>query len=98
MDEERQLGKTPGQPTKTNLDMVEDSHSAPEDNDRTKRGARVVGGTNAPPTVPPEFMKWKDLFEEETGLEALPKHQPWDHTITIMKGKTIPFGPLYALS
>ena len=59
---------------------------------------RTNGGSNAPPNIPKEFMKWKRLFQEETGLDALPKHQPWDHKISLQPGKDPPWGPLYALS
>lgn len=59
---------------------------------------RTTGGSNAPPEIPKEFQRWKRLFQEEEGLAALPKHQPWDHRINIEPGKKPPWGPLYALS
>ena len=37
---------------------------------------RIQGGTNAPPDIPEEFTKWKRLFQEETGADALPTHKP----------------------
>ena len=55
-------------------------------------------GSNAPLEIPREYNKWKRLFEEEEGKEALPKHQPWDHEIKLLLGKQPTFGPIYALS
>jgi len=59
---------------------------------------RTNGGSNAPPEIPKEFTRWKRLFQEEIGLDALPKHQPWDHKISLQPGKDPLWGPLYALS
>ena len=53
---------------------------------------------NDEPFVPQEYMKWKRLFIEPKGKEALPKRQPWDHQITLMEGKLPTFGPIYQLS
>ena len=58
---------------------------------------RTNGGSNAPPEIPKEFTRWKRLFQEETGLDALPKHQLWDHKISLQPSKDPLWGPLYAL-
>ena len=59
---------------------------------------RTNEGHDAPSDIPKEFQRWKRLFQEETGLDALPKHQPWDHKIRLQPDKDPPWGPLYALS
>jgi len=59
---------------------------------------RTKEGSHAPSEIPEEFKKWKRLFQEEEGLAALPRHQPWDHRIKLQPGKEPPWGPLYALS
>ena len=33
-------------------------------------------GSNVPLDIPREYWKWKRLFEEEEGADALPRHQP----------------------
>ena len=59
---------------------------------------RSIQGSNAPLEIPREYQKWKRLFEEEAGKEALPKHQPWDYEIKLELGKEPTFGPIYAQS
>ena len=39
------------------------------------REVRTNKGSNAPPSIPKEFKKWKHLFKEEIGLAALPKYK-----------------------
>jgi RNase H-like domain found in reverse transcriptase/Reverse transcriptase (RNA-dependent DNA polymerase)/Integrase zinc binding domain/Chromo (CHRromatin Organisation MOdifier) domain len=48
--------------------------------------------------IPTEYKKYELLFQEGPRNEALPKHQPWDHTIPIEKGRIPTFGPIYQLS
>ncbi|ELR10614.1 hypothetical protein GMDG_04883 [Pseudogymnoascus destructans 20631-21] len=48
--------------------------------------------------IPVEYKEYKQLFWEGPNEEALPKHQPWDHEIPIMEGKSPPFGPIYQMS
>ena len=93
-DEERQKREF-SQPTTTPNDG-----SGSTDTGKVQRGheVRTNGGSNVPPDIPEEFKRWKRLFQEETGLDALPKHQPWDHKIRLQPGKEPPWGPLYALS
>src|SRR5437764_13191104 len=38
------------------------------------------------------------LFSKIKGPEALPKHQPWDHTIPLQEGKQPTFRPVYSCS
>jgi transposase InsO family protein len=65
----------------------------------TKRDTlKGVEEKRATPEVPREYDKWSHLFKEETDERALPKHQPWDHEITLQEGKQPGFGPIYALS
>jgi transposase InsO family protein len=52
----------------------------------------------ATPVIPQEYKEFAKLFEEELGLEALPKHQPWDHEIVLEEGKTPGFQPIYGMS
>ena len=72
--------------------------SADTDKGTSDRQSRGRGGDNAPPGIPQEYQKWKRLFEEEEGLLALPKHQPWDHEIKLIPGSKPTFVPLYPLS
>jgi hypothetical protein len=66
--------------------------------DQASHKASGNRGSHAPLEIPQEYQKWKRLFEEEEGKEALPKHQPWDHEIKLVPGKEPTFGPIYALS
>ena len=66
--------------------------------DQASQRASDNRGSNAPLEIPREYQKWKRLFEEEAGKEALPKHQPWDHEIKLEPGKEPTFGPIYAQS
>ena len=95
-DEERQINQLNRQPT------PEPRQQGPNSTDTNKvqlgQQVRIKEGSHAPPGIPEEFKQWKKLFQEETGLEALPNHQPWDHKIRLQPGKDPPWGPLYALS
>ena len=62
------------------------------------KNAGNTGATSAPPTIPEEYKRWKYLFQEETDATALPRHQPWDHEITLQEGKQPTFGPIYAMA
>lgn len=42
--------------------------------------------------------KFPELFSNEQGIKALPKHQPWDHEIPLEEGAEIPFLPIIPLS
>ena len=33
--------------------------------------------------IPEKYRQFKSLFNKAKGLEALPKHQPWDYEIPI---------------
>ncbi|APA15655.1 hypothetical protein sscle_15g104250 [Sclerotinia sclerotiorum 1980 UF-70] len=48
--------------------------------------------------IPVQYQKYKKLFEERKGHEALPEHKPWDHEIVLEEGKMPPFGPIYPIS
>jgi Reverse transcriptase (RNA-dependent DNA polymerase) len=47
---------------------------------------------------PPEYKEFAKLFEDDTGLTALPQHQPWDHEIPLKPGTKPTYGPIYSLS
>jgi hypothetical protein len=49
-------------------------------------------------SVPSKYANFENLFKEEKGKEALPKHQSWDHKIPLMEGKTPTALPIYSLS
>ena len=36
--------------------------------------------------IPKEYQDFRDLFKHDKTITALPKHQPWDHEIKLMKG------------
>ena len=48
--------------------------------------------------LPSEYAEYGTLFKEEDPDEALPKHQPWDHEIKLIPGKTPTKKPIYPLS
>ncbi|EDO02460.1 hypothetical protein SS1G_04936 [Sclerotinia sclerotiorum 1980 UF-70] len=48
--------------------------------------------------IPVQYQKYKKLFEERKGHDALPEHKPWDHEIVLEEGKMPPFGPIYPMS
>ena len=48
--------------------------------------------------IPGKYRQFKSLFNKAKGSEALPKHQPWDHEISIQEGKQPTFGPVYSYS
>ena len=50
------------------------------------------------PSILKEYQRWTHLFEEGAPEKALPKHQPWDHEIPLIEGKTPTFGPIYQMS
>ena len=47
--------------------------------------------------VPVEYHELIDLFSEKA-VEKLPPHRPYDHTISVVEGKSPPYGPLYGMS
>ena len=48
--------------------------------------------------IPAAYKEYESLFREGPENEELPKHQPWDHEIPLVPGKTPMFGPLYQAS
>jgi hypothetical protein len=48
--------------------------------------------------IPEAYHEYKDLFQEEKGIEALPQHGQWDHEIPLEKDKEPPFSPIYQMS
>ena len=63
----------------------------------TDHEVRSQGGSDRS-SIPTEYQKWSYLFEEGAPEKALPKHQPWDHEIPLVEGKTPTFGPIYQMS
>lgn len=47
--------------------------------------------------LPEEFKDFVDVFSPKEA-ERLPPHRSYDHDIKLLEGKTLPFGPLYAMS
>jgi len=43
------------------------------------------------------YNNWEHLFQEKETIEALSKHQSWDHEIRLELGKQLTFEPIYAL-
>ncbi|KAI6789405.1 hypothetical protein KC331_g215 [Hortaea werneckii] len=80
---------------------IAEALSPPTDTDSGQSGHEIVrrsDGTHASSGLPKEYHKWKRLFEEEKGLNALPRHQPWDHKIELKPGAEPPWGPIYPQS
>lgn len=72
--------------------------SQPVDRAKQRNSLPTVQEQRATPNIPKEYRKFEKLFLEETGPEALPKHQEWDHEIVLEKGAKPPFLPIYGLS
>lgn len=51
-------------------------------------GGRMLAQANIE-ELPPEYMKYKELFLEKEGKAALPEHQQWDHRIPIKPGEEL---------
>ncbi|KAI7151490.1 hypothetical protein KC349_g9431 [Hortaea werneckii] len=98
IDEERQFCELERQPITYSDRNGKEMVSTDTEPAQPGRKVRDERRTNAPPEIPEEFKKWKPLFQEEEGLAALPRHQPWDHRIQLQPGKDPPWGPLYRLS
>ena len=47
--------------------------------------------------IPREYRNFLHLFGEKL-VAKLPNHRKFDHTIEILPGKEVPFGPIYPLS
>src|SRR5437763_14726448 len=47
-------------------------------------------------TLLKKYQQFANLFTKIKGPEALPKHQPWDHTIPLQEGKQPTFRPVYS--
>lgn len=65
--------------------------------------ARKIGRQRIPekrvtPNIPEAYRAYIEMFIEKEGTGALPKHQPWDHEIELLEGKTPGFVPIYKLS
>ena len=63
-----------------------------------KRDLHWLCATPDSNTVPVEYRKYTTLFKEDLPDEALPKHQPWDHTIPLVEGKQPTFGKIYPMN
>jgi hypothetical protein len=72
--------------------------SVPGTTPSQKNQTRIKETERAPPDIPKEYKEWEHLFTEVVDKTALPKHQPWDHEITLEAGKTPPFGPIYTMT
>lgn len=64
--------------------------------------ASTMAGVGAAPSkedgeLPPQYQDFQDVFSK-TSADALPPHAPWDHTIEIESGKSIPTSKIYPLS
>ena len=47
--------------------------------------------------IPERFRNYVPL-EHAEAAKRLPDHKPWDHSIDLVEGATLPWGPLYAMS
>jgi hypothetical protein len=80
----------------------------PQRREKLSQGRREVCATStepddlaqasSPTSIPVEYKEYEQLFREGPKDEALPKHQPWDHVIPLVEGKSPPFGPIYQMS
>ena len=47
--------------------------------------------------MPPEFEPDRDVFDEQ-GARGFPEHTKVEHSIPIIEGMKVPYGPIYPLS
>ncbi|CBF82237.1 hypothetical protein AN5254.2 [Aspergillus nidulans FGSC A4] len=59
--------------------------------------AKRSGDGNPEDLLLPEYKDYADIFSPKEA-DKLPPHQPYDYLITLIDGKTPPFGPLYGMS
>jgi transposase InsO family protein len=60
--------------------------------------AAKAAGASPLDKIPMQYRKYLELFQEPTGKEGLPPHQPWDHVIPLKEGKELRPGPLYQMN
>lgn len=65
------------------------------DHMRQLGGARVLGAAAA--SLPPEVEDYADVFSEREA-DRLPPHRPYDCTIDLLPGASLPVGRLYPMS
>lgn len=49
------------------------------------------------PTLPSKYAEFEPIFSK-VEADHLPPHRPYDHTIPVVEGGKVPFGPVYNLS
>ena len=76
-------------PSGRNIDPGRAEACAASDEPEDLAQASVLKG------IPAAYKEYESLFREDLSNKALPKHQPWDHTIPLEEGKTPPWGPIY---
>jgi hypothetical protein len=59
--------------------------------------AKILEDGNPEDLLPPEYKDYADIFSPKEA-DKLPPHRPYDHSITLIDGKTPPFGLLYGMS
>lgn len=59
----------------------------------------TISTTSEEPVVqlPEKYAEYAQVFSK-ANADKLPPHRPYDHTIPIVEGATVPFGPVYNLS
>lgn len=48
-------------------------------------------------TLPEKYAEYNDVFSKQEA-DKLPQHRCYDHSIPLVDGATVPFGPIYSLS
>jgi hypothetical protein len=74
VDETRELNGVQDSNSRSNQRFLRNPTSADTDRSPTGQQARVKSGSHAPLGYPKEYERYAQLFEEEVGKEALPKH------------------------
>jgi transposase InsO family protein len=91
--DEKTINQIASQPTPQRTKRVKIRDIRPDPHDITETtGKRVT------PDIPAKYKEFEELFREELGAEALPKHQSWDHEIKLEPGAKPGFGALYPMS
>ena len=47
--------------------------------------------------IPAKYLQFRSVFSKKNA-DTLPPHRPYDHTIPLVEGAQVPFGPVYSLS
>jgi transposase InsO family protein len=99
--DEKTIKNIASQPTvPKNKKKKRSRHKGVNSAERLKVSASAArkGEKSVTPNIPEVYKEFINMFIEKEGMDALPKHQPWDLEIELQEGKYPGFEPIYKLS